>query len=61
MGIVRGMPLQTGIAQYFWEDVDATFVSLHLLVTETVGWVIFFMDSEIAASQMLKIMFYFLN
>lgn len=60
MGIVRGMPLQTGIAQYFWEDVDTTFVSLHLLVTETVGWV-FFMDNKIVASQMLKIMFCFLN
>jgi len=38
MGIAGGMPLQTGIAQYYWEDVDAPSISLHLLVTETVAW-----------------------
>lgn len=38
MGIARGMPLQTGIAQYCWEDVDVTPISLHLLMTETARW-----------------------
>lgn len=60
MSIVRGMPLQTGIAQYFWEDVDARLISLHLLVTETVGWS-FFMANNIVTSQMLKIIFCFVN
>lgn len=38
MGIAGGMPLQTGIALYYREDVDTTPISPHLLATETLGW-----------------------